>query len=315
MKPSTDFDRHADAEEVESRGSFTLYSRADMSDPDPQGRDGPAIATRPGNPPYQAEALARVIETEVIPRLVLAKRGLDTPLPAEIPAALAPTDDDIVALTALTRLGNIDTAVTFVEAFCARGLPLEQVYLGLLAPAARLLGRGWEADTCDFTEVTIALRCLHGIAKALEPRFAPARARTRPDRRILLAAAPGEQHGFGLALVDQFFRRAGWATWLNHEADQDALLAMVAEMHFGVIGFSLAGDTHIEALAELIRLTRRASRNAAVGILVGGPLLIKQPELVGRLGADATAMDAEQAILQAEALLVLQGRGEERPPQ
>jgi methanogenic corrinoid protein MtbC1 len=51
-----------------------------------------------------------------------------------------------------------------------------------------------------------------------------------------------------------------------------------------------------------------------LGILVGGPLLLQEPLLVKRLGADATARDAEEAVLQAEALLALQGRGSEGLP-
>jgi methanogenic corrinoid protein MtbC1 len=259
--------------------------------------------------------LKRVIETEIIPRLVLAQRVLNDPghEPDQTHPA-APTKEDVEAFAALARLGNTDNALTFIDAFCARGLPLTQVYLGLLAPAARLLGTCWEDDVCDFTEVTIGLRCLHAVCHALEPRFAPLSPNGRSGRRILLAPAPGEQHGFGLTMVEQFFRRAGWESWIDGGADREALLAMVAEKHFGLIGFSIGGETHIEALTTLIRDVRRASRNPNLGILVGGPLLLQEPLLVKRLGADATARDAEEAILQAEALLALQGRGSEGLP-
>jgi methanogenic corrinoid protein MtbC1 len=256
--------------------------------------------------------LKRVIETEVIPRLVLAQRVLNNPAYEPIDGhPAAPTSEDIEAFAALARLGNTDNAVTFVEAFCARGLPLPQVYLGLLAPAARLLGACWDDDTCDFTEVTIGLRCLHAVCHALEPRFAPLFPNGRAGRHILLASAPGEHHGLGLTMVEQFFRRAGWEAWIDGGVDRESLLAMVAEKHFGLVGFSIGGETHIDALTKLIRDIRRASRNANLGILVGGPLLLQEPQLVKRLGADATARDAEEAVLQAEALLALQGRGSE----
>ena len=97
-------------------------------------------------------------------------------------------------------------------------------------------------------------------------------------------------------------------------ADSDSLLALVAEKHFKLIGFSISGETHIESLAQFIHEIRRASRNADLGVLVGGALILQEPLLVKRLGADATARDAEEAILQAEALLALQGRGSEGLP-
>ena len=57
-----------------------------------------------------------------------------------------------------------------------------------------------------------------------------------------------------------------------------------------------------------IRALRRASRNRAIGVLVGGPLFIDHPELVARVGADATAIDGGQAPIQAQNLLALLAR-------
>ena len=46
----------------------------------------------------------------------------------------------------------------------------------------------------------------------------------------------------------------------------------------------------------------------SIGILVGGPMFIERPDLVGLVGADATAADGRQATLQAETMLALLGR-------
>ena len=141
MKSSRNDERQDQAEYVEADRGFTLYSRSDMADSDPDHRDGPATTEwRPASRD-RALPLKRVIETEVIPRLVLAQRALNNPAPEPIEAhPAAPTPEDVEAFAALARLGNTDNALTFVDAFCARGLPLTQVYLGLLAPTARLLG-------------------------------------------------------------------------------------------------------------------------------------------------------------------------------
>jgi MerR family transcriptional regulator, light-induced transcriptional regulator len=312
MKSSRNDERQDQADYIEADRGLTLCSSLDMVDSEPDPKDGPAEAEWRTPTRDRALPLTRVIETEIIPRLVLAQRVLNNPAYEPMsnhPAS--PTQEDVNAFATLARLGNADNALTFVEAFCARGLPLPQVYLGLLAPTARLLGACWDDDLCDFTEVTIGLRCLHAVCHALEPRFAPLFPDGRAGRSILLAPAPGEHHGLGLTMVEQFFRRAGWEAWIDGGADSEALLALVAEKHFGLVGFSIGGETHIQALTKLIRNIRRASRNPNVGILVGGPLLLQEPHLVKRLGADATARDAEEAVLQAEALLALQGRGSE----
>lgn len=50
----------------------------------------------------------------------------------------------------------------------------------------------------------------------------------------------------------------------------------------------------------MIRAIRGVSRNRAVGVLVGGPVLVGRPELALSVGADATAADGPQAVLRAE---------------
>ena len=77
-----------------------------------------------------------------------------------------------------------------------------------------------------------------------------------------------------------------------------------------MVGFSLACDSRLDALAAMIHEIRRASRNPALGVLVGGRVFAEQPELAVLVGADATATDGQQAVLKAEALLGLLAREE-----
>jgi MerR family transcriptional regulator, light-induced transcriptional regulator len=72
-----------------------------------------------------------------------------------------------------------------------------------------------------------------------------------------------------------------------------------------VVGLSVSCEVQLDALVSTIRLIRRASRNQAVGILVGGPVFVEHPEMVPLVGADATAVDGRQAPVQAENLLAL----------
>jgi hypothetical protein len=58
----------------------------------------------------------------------------------------------------------------------------------------------------------------------------------------------------------------------------------------------------------MIQSIRRASRNRGVGVLVGGRLFIEHPDYVARVGADATAVDGRQAILQLPRVLGLAAR-------
>ncbi|NJK90043.1 MAG: cobalamin B12-binding domain-containing protein [Myxococcales bacterium] len=84
------------------------------------------------------------------------------------------------------------------------------IFLDLLAPVARLLGDLWLIDLCTFTDVTIGLSRLQQLVRELAPAFEDGHDLRGFGHRALLAPAPGEQHTFGMHLVEEFLRRAGW---------------------------------------------------------------------------------------------------------
>jgi MerR family transcriptional regulator, light-induced transcriptional regulator len=63
---------------------------------------------------------------------------------------------------------------------------------------------------------------------------------------------------------------------------------------------SVGSEARLDQLAATICAIRRESRNRAIGVLVGGPILVEKPELAVMVGADATAADGPQAVLRAE---------------
>jgi methanogenic corrinoid protein MtbC1 len=109
----------------------------------------------------------------------------------------------------------------------------------------------------------------------------------------------------GLQIVAEFLRRAGWQVLSGTPESRQSLLDLVRQDWFAMVGLSTACSTRLESLATVVRLIRRASRNPAVGIMVGGPVFIDHPELAAAIGADATAVDGRQAARQAENVLDL----------
>ncbi|WP_192499356.1 cobalamin B12-binding domain-containing protein [Skermanella pratensis] len=228
-----------------------------------------------------------------------------------VPAPLAaapeqvPCVDDVLELSSLLLKDQFRTASSFVRSVQSRGVPLETVYLDLLAPTARHLGDLWTNDICHFGDVTIGLCRLQQVLRDFSPAFMN-EASTRDDgRRALLMSVPGGQHTFGISMVAEFFRRARWDVTTGAPVARDELIRTVRSQWFSVVGLSVSCEIQVELLVSTIRLIRRASRNPAVGILVGGPVFVTHPEMVTLVGADATAMDARQAPIQAENLLAL----------
>lgn len=266
---------------------------------------GTAEGLARGDVAQRLQSLGRALELEVIPRLVLARRaGRETARPMINGAA--PTEADVLGFAGILLTQDADAARAFVGRMHAHGAPIETVYLDLLAPTARWLGEMWCQDTCNFTDVTLGLSKLHRLLYELAPAFRGEREARAHGRRILLAPVPGEQHSFGLTMVAEFFRRAAWDVADEPGVPVNAdLIRLVRAESFDIVGLSIASDIHVDGLARGIRSLRRTSREQSVRILVGGPLFLRHPELVARVGADATAIDGCQATVQADNLLRL----------
>jgi len=250
--------------------------------------------------------LVRTIEAEIIPRLMLAHAAATQRPPPEAAGAAPIQLEDILEFARLLLVRDDAAASAFLDAVRQRGMSLEEIYLDLLAPTAQHLGKLWDEDLCDFTQVIVGLARLQRVLRELGPAFC---GETRPrqfGRRALLVPAPGEQHTFGLFMVTEFFRREGWDVWGEPPGSLEELVGIVRDQHFEVVGLSAGSEKRLDALAASIRAVREHSLNRSVIVMVGGPLFLAYPEFVTRVGADATAVDGRQAIRQAEGLLELQ---------
>lgn len=259
------------------------------------------------NTPRVRDLLAHAINRDVLPRMVLARRGQAATDPPAALVACQPSDD-VEQLATIAMARGMPEALAFVEHKCAGGMATDAIYLDLMAPAARLLGRLWEDDMVDFGQVTIATNRLRQAMRSFGLAHQDAACQRQATHRVLLAPGPGDQHSFGLAMVADFFGRAGWHVWSGVPESSDQLLQMVRRDWYGVVGFSVGTVVRLDALSEVIRKIRRLSRNRAIALMVGGPVFHQHPELVAMVGADATASDGREAVLQAHRLLDLASR-------
>jgi methanogenic corrinoid protein MtbC1 len=251
------------------------------------------------------DQLERTIEEQIIPRLMLMHSRLSevSSAPAALAGTLHPGPDHVAELARLVIAPGVEPALAYVQGLRDRGVPLDRLYLQLLVPTARLLGEMWNADYCSFTDVTIGLWRLQQLLHQLSPAFLNEAEPRKDGRRMLLVPEPGEQHTFGLIMVAEFFRRAGWEVWDQPLESRRELLELVRREAFSVIGLSIGSDARLESLAETIRQVRRASRNPRIRVMVGGAPFVDRPDRVAEVGADSTAADGEQATRVAEGLL------------
>jgi methanogenic corrinoid protein MtbC1 len=255
-----------------------------------------------GGPPAPRALEAR-IESEIVPRLLVAHRVGPVPPSLAIAASRELDDADVARFTSLVMRADDAAVSAFIGDLTERGVPLDAVYLDLLAPTARALGELWSEDACDFMEVTLALGRLQQALRELGTQPVSGVAAGEAAGHVLLVSLPGEQHTLGLFMVAEFFLRDGWQVSVGLPLSESDLLHTLQKDWFDVIGLTVAHGDRVPVLRQLVGRARRASRNRDALVMVGGRVLDEEPELVGRVGGDAWAPDARQAPSVARALL------------
>ena len=283
----------------------------------------PAAPGEPTAPPARANLAAgavrphvwlrQTLESTVLPRLVTdARAELLLGPDGQGPDPMRPNPDDVLLLAELLLREDFDACERFVERFRQAGYTPEQIMLELLAPAARHLGRQWEDDSCQFTEVTLGLGRIQGMVFAMSQDRLDADTDAGPaaasaGRRALLLAMPGSHHTLGVLMLSEFFRRNAWDVCDESCDDPREICAVVKDHWFDLVGLSASTDAQVKLLPSVILALRRQSRNPDLVVMVGGPSFNQDPDLAQGVGADFTASDAQSAVEQAASWVDLRG--------
>jgi methanogenic corrinoid protein MtbC1 len=256
----------------------------------------PEIARRDDVDQRRAK-LAAVVADDIIPHLL--KLHSVAPI-EEIMPPTGPTRADVEELAHIVLGPDVDASAAYVAVLRERGVPMDTVFTDLLEPTARLLGEMWQRDECDFIDVTLGtarLQKLLAIFNASHDR-PPVTER----RQVLMATTPGEQHSFGVRMVEEVLVSSRWNVDTDYEATLESLAAAVDEQWYAVVGLTLVNGSGIDRTRDAIATIRQHSCNRAVGIMVGGPPFTENPLLAEQIGADATAVNATSAALVAQKL-------------
>ena len=243
--------------------------------------------------------LTQTIETELIPRLMLAF-GPAQPEPTQAADPASPPQRlsaDVDGFVRTLLSGTVDKAVQTIAGLRADGHRLNRIYLELLAPAARELGRLWEDDEVNFTDVTVGVTRLHRILHVYSHSFCAHEGHGRHGAlKALILPVPGDQHIFGQLMVIEFFRRAGWTVWSAAPTSVEEIGTIVTKQPFDVVGLSIGSERSMDTLRQSIDFIRQRSSNPGVRILLGGSLFADNPITASDMDVDGTASDGQEAV-------------------
>ena len=242
------------------------------------------------------EDLRQTIETAILPRLMLVHTDPATLITEKTQRA------DQIETNSVERFVTaiIDQSATsgqeMIDHFVRNGMAMECIYLQLLAPAAQRMGVLWEDDIRSFTDVTVGLCRLHEILRNNRLSAPHQYALPTPETpSILLATACGDQHVFGVIMVAEFFRQAGWQVTCEPAATTRELARIAALHNYDVIGLSIARSYRATEVSEVIQKLRNTSRNPDVQIMLGGSLIARDARFADKVGADLAVTSGQHA--------------------
>ena len=292
-----------------TRGEQPTYSLDDA----PVCRTVVSILQDERSPQRRQAAIERVVEADIIPRLLAnyRARAIEAGTPARkrsrrraaSPATHTVTDAESLALGVI-GVSPEEAVAAVIARLIAGGEAVEARCLELIADAARHLGTLWTEDRAGFEEVTIGMFHLQRMAHAIAPMTRRvALPPGAPRKTLLLLTLEGETHRLASTLLANCFDSAGWQVSSLQISSTDDVANLVSTVDYDVVGFSMATDVQISRVDHCIKAVRQASHNRDVIIMVGGAMILATPSLVETLGADGTAASAADATVRAEELL------------
>lgn len=193
------------------------------------------------------------------------------------------------------RRGDRHAAYRALDEALDDGRELGQVYLDIVQPAMREIGRLWQEDELTVAEEHLATAITESAMSRMFERVFVWRDVRTP--KLLAACAQEERHQMGLRMLCDLLELAGWeTTYLGASVPIESLVDLVQKHKPDAVAISATIAPHVPRVREAIQAIRSAPLERQPVIAVGGRVFLTDPSLADRVGADLTAADAEQAV-------------------
>ncbi len=181
------------------------------------------------------------------------------------------------------------------------GANVKDIYLNVFQPSQHEIGRLWQMNRITVAQEHYCTAATQLIMSQLYPYIFNTE---KSGRRLVASCVGGELHEIGIRMVADFFEMEGWDTYyLGANTPAESIIRSVEERQADVLAISATITFHVSKVAELIDKVRASASGGNVKILVGGYPFNVSAELWKKVGSDACAQDALQAVEMANSLL------------
>jgi methanogenic corrinoid protein MtbC1 len=207
------------------------------------------------------------------------------------PSLRSPADTFLDALSQADDAAAIRVATDLLDS----GVPAQEVLLDLVAPAQESVGRLWQEAHWSVAQEHAATAISERVVAAVDERTLSSGSRGH----VVLGCLDGEWHVLPARIVAAVMRLHGWrVTFLGASVPAPALVSYLHEHGPDVVALSCALPIH---LPEAHRTITSAQRTGTP-VLAGGPGFGSDGRWARRLGVDAWAGSAVDAVAQLDTL-------------
>lgn len=150
-------------------------------------------------------------------------------------------------------------------------IDIDSLYTQVLVPLLVDTGTAWQQGNKRVWEEHFATSTVRTIVESLQLEVAERAGRLpRPDKTVVLACPPGEQHELGLRMLADRMSLAGWnAYFLGADTPADEIAAAAVAVNADLVALSAATHYNRLLLREVLDELHRLLPGTRIG--VGGP--------------------------------------------
>ena len=193
------------------------------------------------------------------------------------------------------RRGERRAAFALVDQALDEGASLREVYLEVLQPAMREIGRLWQVNELSVAEEHLATAIAQAtMSRSFDRVFVWRDVRTPV---LVAACADEERHQLGLRMLCDLLELDGWETsYLGASVPVESLVDLVRKQQPDALAISATVAPSVPRVRNAIAAIRAADLPRQPVIAVGGRAFLDDPGLASRSGAALPAAHAGDAV-------------------
>ena len=190
-------------------------------------------------------------------------------------------------------------ALYLIQQFLEKGIPLNDIYVEILAESMHRVGDLWHTAQISVAEEHY---CTSVTQMAMSQMYPQLFSSERKHRRIVCACPGTELHEMGSRMVADLFENDGWdSTYLGAAVPPDAMLHTIQEQSPDLVALSVTMPQHLMTCRDLVSAIRE--KFPSLKIAVGGKAFQSTHDIWKQWPVDLYTADARQLLREANQLL------------